>query len=393
MHVWPPVGPSNLKWMAFFNRLLTQFSILVYPHDMTGSNPDPQIDGVLPQDRARTLELVFGHLRSDDRQRQIGEALAHVSPLDSAPLEGLMGARRNGRLVGAMFSQIEPGKTAMVWLPRLTVGEPESTAAGLFAATWNFLTRQRVVLAQILLPMVDKVQRTMLRLGGVRHLADLLYLVSPINCQTSLNRWGRHFCLPRVGKNTCPTIAAKSPLDFEPYCVANHNRLAQIIEATYEGTFDCPGLQGVRNPEDVLAGYRSTGVFDPRHWLIVRHDRRDVGCLLLADHPRLDNMELLYLGLIPAARGHGWGKQLAGRAQWLARLAGRRRLVLAVDAANAPAVRTYTAMDFQAWQRRQLYVKRLRFNITDNWHASFQQVIHAGRRPRAKNFAPARTPS
>ena len=85
--------------------------------------------------------------------------------------------------------------------------------------------------------------------------------------------------------------------------------------------------------------------------------QRDVGCLLLADHPRHNSMELLYLGLIPAARGRGWGKHLVRRAQGLTRLAGRSRLVLAVDAANAPAVQTYTATGFQAWQRRRLYVE------------------------------------
>jgi ribosomal protein S18 acetylase RimI-like enzyme len=69
-------------------------------------------------------------------------------------------------------------------------------------------------------------------------------------------------------------------------------------------------------------------------------------------------MELLYLGLIPEVRGRGWGKQLVRHAQWLTRRAGRRQLVTAVDSANLPAVQTYTAMDFQAWQRRRLYIKR-----------------------------------
>ena len=31
--------------------------------------------------------------------------------------------------------------------------------------------------------------------------------------------------------------------------------------------------------------------------------------------------------------------------------------MLAVDAANAPAIQTYTAVGFQAWQQRELHVK------------------------------------
>ena len=112
-------------------------------------------------------------------------------------------------------------------------------------------------------------------------------------------------------KETFPTILPTTPLVFEPYREADHGRLARIIEATYEGTFDCPRLQGARDTDDVLAGYRSTGEFDPCRWLIVRHADRDVGCVLCADHPQFDNMELLYMGLIRAAATPLGGGSLA----------------------------------------------------------------------------------
>lgn len=352
-------------------RRLTKFPILLYPHGMVDCNPSPQIGGIPPHDRARALELVFGYLPLSDRLRQIREASAHISPPGCGPFEGLLGAYRSGQQVGAVFSQLQPGKTAIVWLPRLTAEAPPSTAAALLAATWNLLARHRVVLTQVLLPAADKAQSAMLRLGGISHLADLLYLISPegeISNEPSATR-----------------------LEFEPYDTTNHDRLSRVLEATYEDTLDCPGLQGVRNTEDILAGYRSAGAFDPQRWLIVRNNRRDVGCVLLADHPRHNNMELLYLGLIPAARGRGLGKQLVRHAQRIAQLDGRRRLVLAVDLANAPAVQTYTAVGFQEWQRRRLYVKQL--PSTDNWHASFQQVIHAGGPTHTGIFAASRLPS
>ena len=353
--------------MAEFRERLTQFAKLLYLEEMPCDDAAPQIDLVLPQDRAGAFGLVFGRLRSADRRRRIDEALTYVSRSDSAAAAGLIGAWRDGRLVGAVFSQIEPGKIAVVWLPRLTVGEPESTAALLLAATWDFLARQPVVLAQTLLPMVDKGEKAVLRLGGFRRLANLLYLVSP--------------------ESSFPTARPTTPLNFEPYAAADHDRWRQVLAATYEGTLDCPGLETARESEDVLAGYRASGAFDPQYGLLARHADRDVGCLVLADRPRQNNMELLYLGLIPAARGHGWGKHLARRAQWLARLAGRRRLVLAVDAANPPAAKTYMSVGFQAWQRRRLYVKELRF--ADDWHASFQQVLHAGRPTGNGNSAAA----
>ncbi|MGD0899924.1 MAG: GNAT family N-acetyltransferase [Thermoguttaceae bacterium] len=146
-------------------------------------------------------------------------------------------------------------------------------------------------------------------------------------------------------------------LEFEPWSAAEHGRLSSIVEATYAETLDCPALDGIRNVEDVLAGYRLTGVFDPRRWLIVRRKGMDVGCLILADFPVQDTWELVYMGVVREARGRGWGRQIARRAQWMAGLSGRLRLVLAVDARNTPALKMYAAAGFQEWDQRSVYGK------------------------------------
>jgi GNAT superfamily N-acetyltransferase len=91
--------------------------------------------------------------------------------------------------------------------------------------------------------------------------------------------------------------------------------------------------------------------------LIVRHADQDVGCLILADHPRYENMELVYMGVVPEGRGQGWGIEVVRHAQRLARRAGRQRLVLAVDASNQPAIRMYASAGFQAWDQRRVYYR------------------------------------
>jgi hypothetical protein len=48
---------------------------------------------------------------------------------------------------------------------------------------------------------------------------------------------------------------------------------------------------------------------------------------------------------------------MARQAQWLAGRAGRPRLVLAVDAANSPALRTYRLCGFERWDCRTVYLK------------------------------------
>jgi ribosomal protein S18 acetylase RimI-like enzyme len=107
----------------------------------------------------------------------------------------------------------------------------------------------------------------------------------------------------------------------------------------------------------VLAGYCPSGPPDPDHWLIVRHGDKDVGCLLITLHPAQAVGELTYMGVVPASRGNGWGIDIARHALWKMHKAGYSRMVVAVDAANEPALRMYAAVGFQAWDQRLVYVK------------------------------------
>ncbi len=304
-----------------------------------GTSEDPQIGPVSPEERAEALRLVFSRLAEEDRRRQLETYLA-ATPGAELSFSGLLGARRQDRLVGAVFSQIQPGRTATLWPPRIVSDEPAATAQKLLGAACDRLARRQVCVAQVLLETESPSDVATLLKGGFERLAKLLYLVSP--------------------QVEFPNHPPPGPLDFQQYSAANHRRLAGVVEATYDRTLDCPRLNGVRRIEDVLAGYRATGVFDPRRWLIVRHDNRDAGCLLLADHPEDGNYELVYMGLAASARGRGWGTHIARQAQWRTRQAGRPRLVLAVDAANEPALKIYTAVGFRAWDRRSAYVKVFR---------------------------------
>jgi ribosomal protein S18 acetylase RimI-like enzyme len=157
-------------------------------------------------------------------------------------------------------------------------------------------------------------------------------------------------------------------LRFEPYDESQRERLVRLIERTYEGTLDCPALGSGRHIDDVVSGYRATGQYRPENWQFVCAQSAgdlkglDVGVLLLADHPGPRHWELIYMGLTPEARGRGWGKTIALQAQWQAQRAGALRLVLAVDAANLPALAAYRATHFLAWDQRAVFV---RFPATD----------------------------
>jgi mycothiol synthase len=291
---------------------------------------------VLPEDRSVALDLLFSHYPPEERIRQI-ETILTVLTTNEHSTEGLLGAYRSGMLVGSVFSQILPGNNAQVWLPCLIPSEPTCTAITLLRAIDEWLDKCQVCMAQMLLETVTAEEEQILKAGGFDYLTDLLYLV----------------CL----EEDFPHVPLPSPLEFEAYNSQNNDRLAQLVDATYQETLDCPKLNHVRQLDDVLEGYRATGEFSPSRWLIVRYENRDVGCLLLADHHQYENMELVYMGIIPAVRGLHLGVDIARHAQWVARQTGRQRLVLAVDAANNPAIDMYASVGFRAWDQRRIYYR------------------------------------
>jgi len=292
-----------------------------------------------PQQRLPALQLLLGNLAPGDRERRVTQIVAET---DARDFDGLLVAVRDTGLAGAIWARPQTGGVAQVWAPRLSAAEPESTFRALFAAADVFLGARRVRLAQTLLPTDAGPDAERLGAAGFRHVADLLYLVS----------------LP----SSFPDAAPATGLEFADDVPTRSERWAWIVEQTYQGTQDCPELNGVRDARDVLAGYRAATSDRPGHWLIAQHkpaggEPRDVGCLFLAEHPESRQWELLYMGLVPEARGHGWGTDMVRHAQWLAAQAGIERLVLAVDARNAPALKAYAAAGFVAWDRRSIFLK------------------------------------
>ena len=287
------------------------------------------------------LELIVSALPTEERAAQLAALHSELAGANSH-LAIVLAAKCGERLVGAVFAQIVPGKTAGVWPPQLVRDENEATATELLAALERRLAKSGVCLAQSLLASDAALASERLTAAGYRHAAELLYLVSEAE--------------------QFPDHPPRLPFEVDPFRSEESERLVRLIQATYEDTLDCPLLDGLRDTADVLAGYRAVGKYRPELWQIVRQGGRDVGCLLLADHPQHSQWELVYMGLVPTVRGRGWGIELTRHAQWLAREAKCARILLGVDAANQPAIRIYGTCGFRACDHRRVMVKSLQPN-------------------------------
>lgn len=146
--------------------------------------------------------------------------------------------------------------------------------------------------------------------------------------------------------------------------------LRRALSESYIDTLDCPELCGLRTIDDVLESHRAVGRYDPDLWWLVRRHGIAEGCVLLNVCPEHGSVELVYLGLSPAVRGHGLGSALLNLAlrQVLGAAApaefgglpglparavvGPGGITCAVDTRNAAAMRLYRAAGFQRFALR-----------------------------------------
>ncbi len=287
--------------------------------------------------RAEALALVLCDLAPSQR-REIVRPLLNVEGETERGRELLYVARRGDEVRGAAWGQRQPGNIVVFWPPRLAAGENAQTAYPLAEAVVREIDELAYDVAQALLLTPDAETVNVMRFVGFRHLADLLYMA----CES----------------DRFPLKAPEpSEIEFEEYRGTQRGRLMLLVDHTYEGTLDCTALNGARDIQDVINGYQATGVYRPQNWHFVRAQGRDVGVLLLADHPQSRQLELMYMGLVPEARGRGWGRQIARYAQWLGRGAHVERILVAVDATNTPAEATYRSTGFEIWERRSAYLR------------------------------------
>ena len=184
--------------------------------------------------------------------------------------------------------------------------------------------------------------------------------------------------------------------DNQARCLA----FTQLVEATYTGTLDCPKLAEYRTTSETLRGYQTAASFAPELWFDVfdnnTADSSPIGCMILAKHgepqdqaaneapknpevvsskgPNDDNdpprnsdasseapvIEIVYMGLLPHARGKGFGTLLVDQAAKVAVTLGGSRFILGVDRANQPALDIYKRKGMTSLLSETVWAKQIK---------------------------------
>ena len=215
---------------------------------------------------------------------------------------------------------------------------------GLIRAVCDGPGRQGVSVIQSLIDPGQVIEGQVLERAGLNRLAKLIYMQKTI--EPGEHRVPRPVKLGGCDRPTVLTYSEQTHADF-----------ARAIEASYLDTLDCPGLVGMRQTDQIIAGHKGTGRFAPKNWLVYYDPAGEpIAVLLLAEVAQGSGMELVYLGVAKAYRGKKIGGQLMRYAVSETARLGGARLYLAVDDRNDPAVRLYTGMGFRASTRKIAYV-------------------------------------
>jgi GNAT superfamily N-acetyltransferase len=293
----------------------------------------PTVRDARPDERLAWIALALAPLESGRREAMTERfvRLPAESPPDQAGL-AVLGALRGSRLVGATLVHLIPGSAAETWPPGLVDPDDGPAALALLQATIASARRHGRRFLQTFLDRDDARTAARLASAGFAPLADVVYLWKELRPD-----------------DTSPPAGA-----WRPYASADRAAWESLVAATFQGSLDTPRLNDLRSPGEFLDGCLAATDDPSTSWFRLVEHEQDLGCLLLSTRPD-QTAELVYLGLIPAARGRGFGAILLGEAERWCRSRRLHRIVTAVDRANVPALKRYREFGYAAWNLRSVW--------------------------------------
>jgi ribosomal protein S18 acetylase RimI-like enzyme len=302
---------------------------------------------------AQAMTLILATNGRPATDWQVGEFF-RLTAQRAGDMRNVIVAVIDGKIVWGLLPIVSPGRTLMILSPNFLFDAGPYDAAGqLVSAACGQFGGGRCDLAQVLLDPAAEDVRAVYRRAGFMEMARLEYLHSPA----------------RKPKNP---LVIPAEIELLPYSPETHDCFAQAIRQSYESSLDCPALNGMRDVEDVIQGHRAAGQvtgegqFDPSLWRVAMRrgspgaPASPCGVLLLCRTDPTEAMELVYLGVSPQARRQGLGTLLIRRALETAAECKCKRLTLAVDSNNQPALHLYYRHGFQKVGSKIALIRDLR---------------------------------
>jgi ribosomal protein S18 acetylase RimI-like enzyme len=250
-------------------------------------------------------------------------------------LDELWLALEHGQPIASALLAPSAGRTAILFLSPTITGDGAVEAR--LAHEAARAQSGKVTLVQAILDPGQEAEAGALRAAGFRNLAHLIYM-------------------QRATEKRAAALNLDAGYDMMNWSEAHRGLFALAIQKSYEQTLDCPGLLGLRQMSDIIAGHMSSGQFVPELWSVVRHGGEPAAVMLINPAPPRRGAELVYLGVSPAERGRGLARRLVEYGLARVQQHGAASLSLAVDDQNTPALRLYRSLKFHAYARKRAMI-------------------------------------
>jgi mycothiol synthase len=302
---------------------------------------DHTIEWIAPDDPRRDLFLglaVAGQATATGAVAKQVATLKRAAGTQGLILDTLAVVFQRQVAVAAAVGVVAPGASAMVHAAVVQDGQSGvAILERLLVEVRGRLFARGIHIAQALLRPEDRDGPRAFRAAGFAYLTDLIYMSALASAE-------------------CARPAIPLSLEWITYHDSTHATFIAALESSYIHSLDCPGLTGLRATEDVLAGHRATGEFDPQGWYVAISDGAPIAVLLTAPVLEGRALEIVYVGVSPSARGQGVGHRMMQVAHARARKLGLSHVTLALDATNEPARRLYERWGYAATHRRRVWI-------------------------------------
>jgi mycothiol synthase len=292
-----------------------------------------KITTAAPEEWPAAFALALRHLGEDIRPARLLKALELAAAGEIDP-EGIFVARAAAGLCGVVVCIPLPGASGLFWLPK-THPPDAALEDRLVRTALAWLRGRGTKLAQAILNALDIPAAGSLLRCGFRLVTRLEYL--------------EH------------TLAAVPPLPpARLHLITYSEETREVFHATllrtYEGTLDCPELNGVRTIDEIIAGHIAQGRFRPERWWLALEGDRPIAVVMVTEVQDMEAWDLSYLGVVPEARRRGVGRELAQQVLQAAQTAQAPKVILAVDNRNQPARQLYLDLGFLSVDFREVYL-------------------------------------
>jgi len=310
----------------------------------TPQDGPPQVRRPSPDERRASLAvLMTGRPTPDDPT--VDHFLQFIQQ-QGMSLDGLWASFDQQTPVSATLIIPSSGRAAVTFLSPIITRRHIADTVMLIKTAIEHQDAKKVSLIQSLLDPTQRHEREALTKAGFIYLASLVYMRGSCGGKSAAT------LDDQLNHSETELMLDDQPLTAFNWREDRFQAFADAICTSYEDTQDCPGLVGLREIQDIIAGHKAVGRFDSRFWTAWFLGDQPVGVLLLNPLADQRELELVYLGLAPAFRGKGLATELMRRAAALATSHNYAGIHLAVDEQNTPAVKLYRTLGYRAMARK-----------------------------------------